>query len=164
MEIFDIKTPDVIQIEDEKEKETIKYSDEPPLINPFQSTTINVTPSNISPVSTSEPEPIQQKSISEQLGDINNIETSEKTIEEKNISEELNKIVRIENDKEVIEETQEIEDKTKEFLNEYGEIDLPKLINKVREFTGDLGRASDLISMSEIDLPDTYQITIDIKK
>ena len=49
-------------------------------------------------------------------------------------------------------------------MNEFGEIQLPKVINKTREFVNNLGSASTLIEVSEVDLPDKYQITIEIKK
>ncbi len=49
-------------------------------------------------------------------------------------------------------------------LNEFGEVNLPRVINKVRSFVESLDEVSNLISTSELDLTDKYQIIIDIDK
>lgn len=49
-------------------------------------------------------------------------------------------------------------------VNEYGEVNLPNVINKVRDFVGSLDEVSSLIETSELDLNDKYQIIIEIDK
>ena len=49
-------------------------------------------------------------------------------------------------------------------LNEYGEVNLPKVINRVRDFVNSLDEVSNLIETAEVDLPDKYQIIIEIDK
>lgn len=103
----------------------------------------------------------RQKSLQEQLDEIR-YEEKPPTIDELNTDQYLNKIERIETEK--VEIPKEIFEIEMELSDDDGEISLPKVINKVRDFTRNLGRASNLISTEEIDLPDSYQITIQIKK
>ena len=49
-------------------------------------------------------------------------------------------------------------------LEEDGSVNLPNVINKVRDFINSLDEVSDLITTSELDLTDTYQIIIEIDK
>lgn len=123
----------------------------------------NAIPQSISEENPNVEEKIPQKSIKEQLGEIN-YQTEEPTIIDTNVSEEINRIERIDVDEDLLEEQEKEKEKNSEFMNEYGEIDLPKLINTVRDFASNLGSASTKIDVSEIDLVDKYQITIDISK
>lgn len=195
IEVVDFNVPEVIDINDDDndnlkedplpKNNVVEYSDETPLINPFQkdfvssennntlidsqpqTTEINIPSSPFSEAGQAVGENIEndipQKTIKEQLGDVN-YETSEPSLEDLNVSQEYNKIERIDNDEDTIEENEELASIDSEFLDEYGEIDLPKLINKIRDFANNLGSASRLVDVSEIDLPDKYQITIEIEK
>ena len=195
MEYLDLKVPDVIDIADDSPK--IEYSEEQPLINPFNrpdtlenrsvqtntlpletekneevsrpEETMNMPPSPFTEDSielkkelTGEAPEEPQKSIKEQLGEIK-YEYKPPTVEDLNVNEDLNRIERIDADIENISTEKEtsIDDELK---NEYGELDLPKVINKVRDFANNLGSASASMEVSEVDLPDKYQITINIKK
>src|SRR5574344_2829724 len=51
----------------------------------------------------------------------------------------------------VNEEDMEIEPKPDSLLNEFGEVDLPKVINKVRDFVRSLDEVSNLIETTELD-------------
>jgi len=125
--------------------------------NPF-----NIQSSNISEEVTGDINETPQKSIQEQLSEID-YESFAPSIENLNANYDYNKIERIEPTKE-IEIPQEILEVEVELSDEDGELSLPKIINKVRDFSRNLGRASALIDVEEIDLPDKYQITIQIRK
>ena len=49
-------------------------------------------------------------------------------------------------------------------ISEDGEVNLPKVIGKVRKFVSSLDEVSRLIETSEMDLDDKYQIIIEIDK
>lgn len=125
--------------------------------NPF-----NIQSSNISEEVTGDINETPQKSLQEQLSEID-YESFAPSIENLNANYDYNKIERIEPTKE-IEIPQEILEVEAELSDEDGELSLPKIINKVRDFSRNLGRASALIDVEEIDLPDKYQITIQIRK
>ena len=63
-----------------------------------------------------------------------------------------------------IDEVKEEEHDKDSLLNEFGEVNLPKVINKVRDFVNSLSDVSNLIETSEVDLTDKYQIVIEIDK
>ena len=65
---------------------------------------------------------------------------------------------------ESVDEVKEEENDKDSLLNEFGEVNLPKVINKVRDFVNSLSDVSNLIETSEVDLTDKYQIVIEIDK
>ena len=65
---------------------------------------------------------------------------------------------------EIVDEVKEEEHDKDSLLNEFGEVNLPKVINKVRDFVNSLSEVSNLIETSEVDLTDKYQIVIEIDK
>ena len=65
---------------------------------------------------------------------------------------------------EIVDEVKEEENDKDSLLNEFGEVNLPKVINKVRDFVNSLSEVSNLIETSEVDLTDKYQIVIEIDK
>ena len=63
------------------------------------------------------------------------------------------------------EEPEEVEKIDKNsLLEEDGSVNLPNVINKVRDFINSLDEVSDLITTSELDLTDAYQIIVEIDK
>lgn len=188
VEFLDLKIPEVVNIKDDDQESD--YNEGTIVINPFQKKeeekekeeTLNPpiidnidkdielhTEEKISMPSSPfavenenivEKSPESQKSIKEQLGEIK-YEYKEPTLSDLNIDEDYNKIDRIDDEEKIDEKKKAIDE---EFINEFGEIELPKVINKTRDFVTNLGSASTLIDITEIDLPDKYQITIDIRK
>lgn len=187
LEFLDLKVPEVVNIMDDDQKE--EYVEGTKVVNPFlqgelikdeetlippqisiddKDIKLNVQEKISMPSSpfTEESErligkPIaQQKSIKEQLGEIK-YEYKDPDVNNLNTDEDFNTISKIDIDEEEKEEKNPIDE---ELLNEFGEVNLPKLINKTRDFASGLGTASALIDITEVDLPDKYQITIDIKK
>jgi len=186
VEFLDLKIPEVVNIKDDDQE--VEYKEETTVINPFiqkeqenkdilpptinnddKNIEINVdekinmpsSPFNIESEQIVEKPAVTQKSIKEQLGEIR-YEYKDPTVSDLNVDEEYNQIDKIEVEEEEIDENKKAIDE--ELMNEFGEIQLPKVINKTREFVNNLGSASTLIEVSEVDLPDKYQITIEIKK
>ena len=74
-------------------------------------------------------------------------------------------VKELEEEKPVFEKKEEpmIEDNDS-LISEDGEVNLPKVIGKVRKFVSSLDEVSRLIETSEMDLDDKYQIIIEIDK
>ena len=64
----------------------------------------------------------------------------------------------------VVPEKEVVKEDTDSLLTTDGSADIPKVIGKVRTFISSLDELKDLISTSELDLEDKYQIIIEIKK
>ena len=65
------------------------------------------------------------------------------------------------------ESTDEIEEENFDrdsLIEEDGSVNLPNVINKVRDFISSLDEVSNLITTTELDLTDSYQIIIEIDK
>ena len=169
-EYLDIKVPDVVSIEPETSVLT-EYTDDTQIINPFQNVNSanevqNTINSNI--VSNNEiSSNIETPFISENVNNAYN-ETEKETVNFVKNDEPANNTnntyfnpYKFPDEKEEVEE--EITDGDS-LLNEYGEVNLPKVINKVRDFVSSLDQVSSLIETSEVDLTDKYQIIIEINK
>ena len=169
-EYLDIKVPDVVSIEPETSVLT-EYTDDTQIINPFQNVNSanevqNTINSNI--VSNNEiSSNIETPFISENVNNAYN-ETEKETVNFVKNDEPANNTnntyfnpYKFPDEKEEVEE--EITDEDS-LLNEYGEVNLPKVINKVRDFVSSLDQVSSLIETSEVDLTDKYQIIIEINK
>lgn len=141
VEILDFNVPEVVTIENNDKPQISIYEEEEKIINPFQNANYQA---NII-------DQIRKNPFEEETKNI-----IEKVEEEPLIPDSIeNEEVTIEAEKEYIKDS---------LLNEYGEVDLPKVINKVRDFINGLDEVSHLITTSELDLLDKYQITIEIKK
>ncbi len=152
-EVLDIKVPEVVDIKPEESKpEIVEYDEDTEVINPFQVTTSNLM--------------TQQPVITEPVTEIFEVKPVENTTPVSEVSTEpvvnkpINPFIGYEIEEEVVEEPVN-EDS---LLNEYGEVNLPKVINKVRDFITGLDEVSSLITTSELDLTDKYQIVIEIDK
>lgn len=169
-EYLDIKVPDVVSIEPETSVLT-EYTDDTQIINPFQNVNSanevqNTINSNI--VSNNEiSSNIETPFISENVNNAYN-ETEKETVNFVKNDEPANNTnntyfnpYKFPDEKEEVKE--EITDEDS-LLNEYGEVNLPKVINKVRDFVSSLDQVSSLIETSEVDLTDKYQIIIEINK
>ena len=162
-EYLDIKVPEVVDIEPEKSVLT-EYTDDTKIINPFQSTpSISVTNMNI------DNENVQNSitPFSESVPSIGNLSENSNIVSENNIeaSQPNEKIFNpYKFSEEIVDEVKEEEHDKDSLLNEFGEVNLPKVINKVRDFVNSLSDVSNLIETSEVDLTDKYQIVIEIDK
>lgn len=151
-EVLDIKVPEVVDIKIEEAKpEIVEYNEEIQVINPFQVNSNTI-------ISTQNP-------ISFETTEVQEIKESND-----NVSEEVNKPIvsgtpfNPFKGYEIEEEIPEEVISEDSLLNEYGEVNLPKVINKVRDFITGLDEVSNLITTSELDLTDKYQIIIEIDK
>lgn len=165
LEEIKIEVPQVIDIEDSNIKEPtiekselVEYSDDREIINPFQSVNTSSIVENIEikkPIFEIYEEQPKQEPKENPIETIEFDEVKErnqfdiKELEEKPIFEK--------------KETTLIED-TDNLISETGEVNLPKVINKVRKFVSSLDEVSRLIETSEMDLDDKYQIIIEIDK
>ena len=162
-EYLDIKVPEVVDIEPEKSVLT-EYTDDTKIINPFQSApSISVTNMNI------DNENVQNSitPFSESVPSIGNLSENSNIVSENNIeaSQPNEKIFNpYKFSEEIVDEVKEEEHDKDSLLNEFGEVNLPKVINKVRDFVNSLSDVSNLIETSEVDLTDKYQIVIEIDK
>lgn len=152
-EVLDIKVPEVVDIKPEESKpEIVEYDEDTEVINPFQVTTSNLMN--------------QQPVITEPVTEIFEVKPVENTTPVSEVSTEpvvnkpINPFIGYEIEEDIVEEPVN-EDS---LLNEYGEVNLPKVINKVRDFITGLDEVSSLITTSELDLTDKYQIVIEIDK
>lgn len=169
-EYLDIKVPDVVKIEPEAKATMTEYTDNTEIINPFQQTNgsnVNVMPTSfdkeaysyaidnskdLSPVVEESSVPNTSTSV---VNPTNNIQNNSVN----NVSVNTPNTVQYE------EEPEEVEKIDKDsLLEEDGSVNLPNVINKVRDFINSLDEVSDLITTSELDLTDTYQIIIEIDK
>jgi len=140
-EFLDIKVPEVVEINPDgntkqknQEQELKEYIDNSSVINPFQGI-------NYEPVNT---EIIEQLEISNNIDDI-----------------KIEKDITLEKSEEV-EELLEEDNNT--LIYDNGEVNLPKVINKVRDFVSDLGDIRNYVNTTELDLDGKYQIIIEIDK
>lgn len=169
-EYLDIKVPEVVKIEPEAKATMTEYTDNTEIINPFQQTNgsnVNVMPTSfdkeaysyaidnskdLSPVVEESSVPNTSTSV---VNPTNNIQNSSVN----NVSVNTPNTIQYE------EEPEEVEKIDKDsLLEEDGSVNLPNIINKVRDFINSLNEVSDLITTSELDLTDTYQIIIEIDK
>ncbi len=169
-EYLDIKVPEVVKIEPEAKATMTEYTDNTEIINPFQQTNgsnVNVMPTSfdkeaysyaidnskdLSPVVEESSVPNTSTSV---VNPTNNIHNSSVN----NVSVNTPNTIQYE------EEPEEVEKIDKDsLLEEDGSVNLPNVINKVRDFINSLDEVSDLITTSELDLTDTYQIIIEIDK
>lgn len=163
-EYLDIKVPEVVSIEPEK-SELTEYTDDTEIINPFQNTNnVNFNQStsmNTNEISSNMETPFISENTSSYNNTSNVISSNEtnNSIQNQTSNEYFNPY-------KFPEEDEVIEEKVSEdsLLNEYGEVNLPKVINKVRDFVSSLDQVSSLIETSEVDLTDKYQIVIEINK
>lgn len=169
-EYLDIKVPEVVKIEPEAKATMTEYTDNTEIINPFQQTNgsnVNVMPTSfdkeaysyaidnskdLSPVVEESSVPNKSTSV---VNPTNNIQNNSVN----NVSVNTPNTIQYE------EEPEEVEKIDKDsLLEEDGSVNLPNVINKVRDFINSLDEVSDLITTSELDLTDTYQIIIEIDK
>ena len=169
-EYLDIKVPEVVKIEPEAKATMTEYTDNTEIINPFQQTNgsnVNVMPTSfdkeaysyaidnskdLSPVVEESSVPNTSTSV---VNPTNNIQNNSVN----NVSVNTPNTIQYE------EEPEEVEKIDKDsLLEEDGSVNLPNVINKVRDFINSLDEVSDLITTSELDLTDTYQIIIEIDK
>ena len=148
-EYLDIKVPEVVSIEPETSTLT-EYTDDTEIINPFQSVNPvqNNMNNNVTTNNEVESEPVN---FVKNDGSVNNTTTNNTYFNPYKFHEEQ-------------EEVKEEKPDEDSLLNEYGEVNLPKVINKVRDFVSGLSEVSSLIETSEVDLTDKYQIVIEINK
>lgn len=158
-EYLDIKVPEVVKIEPEAKATMTEYVDESEIINPFQTTsTPNITETNFDKESyanaidnSQELTPIVAET-TEVLPE-NPIEPANTVTETVPVNYE--------------ESTDEIEEENFDrdsLIEEDGSVNLPNVINKVRDFISSLDEVSNLITTTELDLTDSYQIIIEIDK
>ena len=169
-EYLDIKVPEVVKIEPEAKATMTEYTDNTEIINPFQQTNgsnVNVMPTSfdkeaysyaidnskdLSPVVEESSVPNTSTSV---VNPTNNIQNNSVN----NVSVNTPNTIQYEVEPEEVEKI----DKDS-LLEEDGSVNLPNVINKVRDFINSLDEVSDLITTSELDLTDTYQIIIEIDK
>lgn len=169
-EYLDIKVPDVVKIEPEAKATMTEYTDSSEIINPFQQTNgsnVNVMPTSFDKESygyaidnSKDLTPVVEESSvpntsTNVVNPTNNIQNNSVN----NISVNTPNTIQYE---EEVEEVEKIDKNS--LLEEDGSVNLPNVINKVRDFINSLDEVSDLITTSELDLTDTYQIIIEIDK
>ena len=169
-EYLDIKVPEVVKIEPEAKATMIEYTDSSEIINPFQQTNgsnVNVMPTSfdkeaysyaidnskdLTPVVEESSVPNTSTSVANPTNNIQNNSVNNVSVNTPNTiqyEEEVEKVEKIDKNS---------------LLEEDGSVNLPNVINKVRDFINSLDEVSDLITTSELDLTDTYQIIIEIDK
>lgn len=163
-EYLDIKVPEVVDIEPEKSVLT-EYTEDTEIINPFQTvpsnpiTNTNVINENVQSTVTPFSETIP--SVTSVKDNTNmNTETINSAVSQP--SEQYFNPYKL--SEETVAEVKEEKPSEDSLLNEFGEVNLPKVINKVRDFVNSLSEVSSLIETSEVDLTDKYQIVIEIDK
>lgn len=146
-EILDIKVPDVVEIKEDVKPEITIYEEDSKIINPFQNTSFNQEKLTDTSFENHTENNRLQEIMREFSADSNENQNND-TYEYKD--ETLN--------------NNDIKDNNDSLIEENGEVNLPNVINSVREFIFSLDEVSDLIEVSELDLTDKYQIIIDIRK
>lgn len=163
-EYLDIKVPEVVDIEPEKSVLT-EYTEDTEIINPFQTvpsnpiTNTNVINDNVQSTVTSFSETTPSVT---SVTDNTNMNTETINVAVSQPSEQYFNPYKL--SEETVTEVKEEEPNEDSLLNEFGEVNLPKVINKVRDFVNSLSEVSSLIETSEVDLTDKYQIVIEIDK
>lgn len=167
-EYLDIKVPEVVKIEPEAKATMTEYTDNTEIINPFQQTNGNNV--NVMPTSFDKEAYSYAIDNSKDLTPVieESSETNNSTVMNpvNNENNQVNNVsVNTPNTIQYEEEPEEVETVDKDsLLEEDGSVNLPNVINKVRDFINSLDEVSDLITTSELDLTDTYQIIIEIDK
>ena len=169
-EYLDIKVPEVVKIEPEAKATMTEYTDNTEIINPFQQT----NGSNVNVMSTSFDKEAYSYAIDNSKDLTPVVEESSVPNTSTNVVNPINNIqnnsvnnvsVNTPNTIQYEEEVEEVEKIDKNsLLEEDGSVNLTNVINKVRDFINSLDEVSDLITTSELDLTDTYQIIIEIDK
>ena len=174
-EYLDIKVPDVVSIEPETSTLT-EYTDDTEIINPFQSVNSvnpvqnnmnnNVTTNN--EISSNMETPFISENTNNSYNTNNEVESepvnfvkNDGSVNNTTTNNTYFNPYKFHEEQEEVKEEKPDEDS---LLNEYGEVNLPKVINKVRDFVSGLSEVSSLIETSEVDLTDKYQIVIEINK
>jgi len=166
-EYLDIKVPEVVKIEPEVKATMTEYTDNTEIINPFQQTNGNNV--NVMPTSFDKEAYSYAIDNSKDLTPVieESSETNNSTVMNP-VNNENNQVNNLSvNTPNTIqyEEPEEVETVDKDsLLEEDGSVNLPNVINKVRDFINSLDEVSNLITTSELDLTDTYQIIIEIDK
>lgn len=169
-EYLDIKVPEVVKIEPEAKATMTEYTDSSEIINPFQQTNgsnVNVMPTSFDKEAYSyaidnskDLTPVVEESSVQNTS--TNVVNPTNNIQNNSVN---NIIVNTPNTIQYEEELEKVEKVDKNsLLEEDGSVNLPNVINKVRDFINSLDEVSDLITTSELDLTDTYQIIIEIDK
>lgn len=169
-EYLDIKVPEVVKIEPEAKATMTEYTDSSEIINPFQQTNgsnVNVMPTSfdkeaysyaidnskdLTPVVEESSVPNTSTNVVNPTNNIQNNSVNNNSVNTPNTiqyEEEVEKVEKVDKNS---------------LLEEDGSVNLPNVINKVRDFINSLDEVSDLITTSELDLTDTYQIIIEIDK
>ena len=159
--------PEVVKIEPEAKATMTEYTDNTEIINPFQQTNgnnVNVMPTSFDKEAYSyaidnskDLTPVIEESSETNNSTVMNPVNSENN-QVNNLSVNTPNTIQY-------EEPEEAETVDKDsLLEEDGSVNLPNVINKVRDFINSLDEVSDLITTSELDLTDTYQIIIEIDK
>lgn len=166
-EYLDIKVPEVVKIEPEAKATMTEYTDNTEIINPFQQTNGN----NVNVMPTSFDKEAYSYAIDNSKDLTPVIEESSETNNSavmhpvNNGNNQVNNLSVNTPNTIQYEEPEEVETVDKDsLLEEDGSVNLPNVINKVRDFINSLDEVSDLITTSELDLTDTYQIIIEIDK
>lgn len=147
-EYLDVKVPEVISIgqdnniDNSNQTEIKKIENDSLSINPFQENFIEKL-REIKRMDNYEPIPEIESKI-EQL----ELENKPSNIEEQENISNIDDIIEFK----------------EENINEVKQISLPKTIEKIRNLITELNSEQNIISTSEVDLSDKYQIIIDIKK
>lgn len=169
-EYLDIKVPEVVKIEPEAKATMTEYTDNTEIINPFQQTNgsnVNVMPTSFDKEAYSYAID-NSKDLSNVVEESSVPNTSTSVVNPTNNiqNNSVNNVsVNTPNTIQYEEEPEEVEKIDKDsLLEEDGSVNLPNVINKVRDFINSLDEVSDLITTSELDLTDTYQIIIEIDK
>lgn len=175
-EYLDIKVPDVVKIEPEAKATMTEYTDNTEIINPFQQTNgnnVNVMPTSfdkeaysyaidnskdLTPVVEESSVPNTNIGVVNSVNNVQNNQMNSENNQVNNLSVNTPNTIQY-------EESEEVETIDRDsLLEEDGSVNLPNVINKVRDFINSLDEVSDLITTSELDLTDTYQIIIEIDK
>lgn len=169
-EYLDIKVPEVVKIEPEAKATMTEYTDNTEIINPFQQTNgsnVNVMPTSFDKEAYSYAiDNSKDLSLVVEESSVPNTSTSVVNPTNNIQNNSVNNVsVNTPNTIQYEEEPEEVEKIDKDsLLEEDGSVNLPNVINKVRDFINSLNEVSDLITTSELDLIDTYQIIIEIDK
>ena len=158
-EYLDIKVPEVVKIEPEAKATMTEYIDESEIINPFQTTsTPNITETNFDKESYANAIDNSQE-LTPIVAETTEV-LPENPVEPANTVTETVPV----NYEESTDENEEENFDRDSLIEEDGSVNLPNVINKVRDFISSLDEVSNLITTTELDLTDSYQIIIEIDK
>ena len=158
-EYLDIRVPEVVKIEPEAKATMTEYVDESEIINPFQTAS---TP-NITETSFDKESYANAIDNSQELTPI--VAKTTEVLPENPVvpASTITETVPVSYEEPVAPSEEEYFDKDS-LLEEDGSVNLPNVINKVRDFISSLDEVSSLITTTELDLTDSYQIIIEIDK